>query len=286
MGDDRTVEHLSGYPLMISAMVAASLEEVRCRGLEYVLAEAAGPWEGVIEAPVRPHPSMRSRFLRALRSEAQGNLQGLTIIASSHDAFAKGSGQMASRGPGLLGATLATRFWRVFFLPSELHAARDIIAYHMSRPAESYAEARKNLQAIREAAEAGEMGILTAIAHPDYFSFIVRPMMGDLHRGMGDLALAVAAYRAERSAYPSRPEDLVPDYITEIPTDPFANAPIRMQAVEGGLALCSDGPQPGDSPPGSRYRGSVYFYVGQAAYREHRVRPAQDERTGGNEAGK
>ncbi|MGC9319211.1 MAG: hypothetical protein ACP5KN_14355 [Armatimonadota bacterium] len=45
-------------------------------------------------------------------------------------------------------------------------------------------------------------------------------------------ALASQAYRADRGAYPESLDRLVPEYLSEVPRDPFADAPLRSAAGE------------------------------------------------------
>ena len=55
------------------------------------------------------------------------------------------------------------------------------------------------------------------------------------------LALMLGACRADQGAYPEALEELSPDYLTDIPLDPFLDEPFRYERTESGYRLYSVG---------------------------------------------
>lgn len=55
------------------------------------------------------------------------------------------------------------------------------------------------------------------------------------------IAFMLAAYRAERGAYPEALDELSPDYLTEIPLDPFLDEPFHYERTATGYRLYSVG---------------------------------------------
>jgi hypothetical protein len=55
------------------------------------------------------------------------------------------------------------------------------------------------------------------------------------------LALALAKYRADRASYPAKLDDLKPDYVREVPNDPFNDAPLHYRPEKDGYLLYSVG---------------------------------------------
>jgi hypothetical protein len=53
--------------------------------------------------------------------------------------------------------------------------------------------------------------------------------------------LAVERYRRTHGRWPASAQDLVPEYLAGVPTDPFDGKPIRMKAVRDGLIIYSIG---------------------------------------------
>lgn len=56
------------------------------------------------------------------------------------------------------------------------------------------------------------------------------------------VALGLAAFKADRGAYPATLADLSPAYLPDVPTDPFTDAPFVYARTEGGYRLYSVGP--------------------------------------------
>jgi acetyl esterase/lipase len=56
------------------------------------------------------------------------------------------------------------------------------------------------------------------------------------------LAFALAAYHADRSAYPEKLADLVPQYVADVPKDIFSDSDLHYRSEGGGYLLYSVGP--------------------------------------------
>jgi hypothetical protein len=59
---------------------------------------------------------------------------------------------------------------------------------------------------------------------------------------LGQVAFALAAYRAEHGAYPTQLAQLSPKHVAAVPEDPFANGPLRYKRTETGCIVYSIGP--------------------------------------------
>jgi hypothetical protein len=146
----------------------------------------------------------------------------------------------------------------------------------MSKPAKTFEEVRRNLTEVVTARESGKLGILSAIAWPDFSRYLVRAIANDASKGLGDLALASMAYKAANGTYPARLEDLRPDYLSKIPMDPSDGQPLKIKHADGGLDLYSMGPGP--ELERDKIEGPIRFYLGHDVYEEYRVKPALEER--------
>jgi len=67
------------------------------------------------------------------------------------------------------------------------------------------------------------------------------------------LALALAAHKAERGAWPKELKDLCPEYVREVPRDRFTSQPIIYKRRDAGYLLYSVGPNMTDD--GGREEG-------------------------------
>jgi hypothetical protein len=264
-------EHLTSFPTLISLMVAIAVDETRISALEYVLAHTSGAGQGLIDLPVTTHSSILHNLSKVMQVEAEGQLQGFTKMAAKND-VGRIMGQSPDDKTGYCayGSTMFTKMWRVFFLPSDLKGGRDIIADNLGKPVKTYEELQKNLKKIDQARDAGEFGILTSIAGPNFFRYVTRSMRYDVLNGLSNLALAATAYKAAEGEYPSRPEDLIPEFLDRIPLDPFNGGSLKIQKIDKGLDLYSQGPGPELK---ADKKGPIHFYLGRNVYNEYRVKP-------------
>jgi type II secretory pathway pseudopilin PulG len=75
---------------------------------------------------------------------------------------------------------------------------------------------------------------------------------GVAYSSLGQVALALAAYRAEHGTYPTQLAQLSPKYLAAIPEDPFADGPLRYKRTKTGCVVYSIGPNGKDDGGASR----------------------------------
>lgn len=61
-------------------------------------------------------------------------------------------------------------------------------------------------------------------------------------RRLARLGIALASYRVERGAWPTSLDPLVPDFIDEIPADPYDGMPLRYALLDGQASVWTIGP--------------------------------------------
>jgi hypothetical protein len=270
---DKMAGHFRHCPLLISFMVGGAVDKGRIAGLEYVLARAGRSKLKQIEFPVEVPSSVLSDYWRSFQVEAQGQLQGFAHIAG--DKHYRSIFNINAPGPVFLIDTLATSLWRVFFLPSDLKGAKRI-ATIWTQDAKSFDDIDNYAMQINDDFEAGKFGILTSIATPNYSTYGLRAMQIDARSRLAVLALAITAFKNDTGAYPTKLEDLVPNYLDQVPSDPFnPQQPLQMKPIDGGLDLLSVGPDQTAKLPDS---GPIHFYLGREAYEKLRLEPAKEER--------
>ncbi|MBN1848941.1 MAG: hypothetical protein JW932_10185 [Deltaproteobacteria bacterium] len=262
---EKMAEHLYGYPILISVLAASALETIQYETLENILSGESRPINHFMNIPIRAHPSIRGHFTRALHMEAYAGLHLLVSVSLSTDIFKTDDPRWdSSTLPTTMRSELPTIWWRVFILPSEIRAAKDIITREMTKPVESYKALEEHLNAIYDAAESGKMSIFTGISAPSYGAYVSRAMSRDAMKGLYDLALALTSYQTITGRYPNHLEDLVPKYIDRIPVDPFDDTPLKMKSISGGLDLYSIGPE--QKTDSGKTREAIHFYLGREAY--------------------
>ena len=84
-------------------------------------------------------------------------------------------------------------------------------------------------------------GILSGLLLPASYKAMYAALDGDATRGLVRLAVAAAAYKAKHGKHPEKLAELVPEFLPEVPTDPYDGRPIRLRREEGGVVLYSVG---------------------------------------------
>ena len=273
---ERMADHFRSFPELLSFRYALRLENIRYRALEYILAQKLAPHENLVDVLINAYPSVFEDVIAFCRMEALDNLQSAAENFSHINTFLNWTFKSLFSASTSISQTVEGTYFRVFLGPSEIRAVKDVFFYWMSKEADSYEVLQANMNAISEANKSGEWGLLFFTYFPLAFDRVHRAMRCDVHRGLCDLAMAVTAYRARNNSYPTRLEELVPEYIDRIPVDPFDGKPLKMKSVEGGLDLYSVGSEKEDE-----YHDKIepiHFYLGRDAYEKFRIKPALEEK--------
>ena len=269
------------------------LDSIRTAGLEYVLAHSSPSKRMLVNTPVRRSASVKPHFLNAFRVSEASELQffasfGMDALGAMnrYHAFYNFKAQpvffQIINHIKWIG-TPFNRFYRVFFAQADLESFPQKWAKTLELAGKPYPQAQNDLHAWEKSYETELCGPYTKFSlgcnGMDAIKYEIQIMNRmEACRGLTDLALAATAYRVARGHYPSRLEDLVPDYIEDIPFDPFDGKPMKMKALDGSLDLYSVGPDPKDLEEGSRWGGPIHFYIGREAYEKYRVEPAKLKR--------
>jgi hypothetical protein len=110
----------------------------------------------------------------------------------------------------------------------------------------------------------GAPGLIASLALPhDVALYLQQVTEADtLHRLMR-IAFAITRYRAKYDKQPSNLEELVPEFLTHVPLDPFDNKPLRMKKVSAGSIIYSVGPnmEDNDGQEGTTEHDDIVFRV-------------------------
>jgi hypothetical protein len=244
-------------PILLSLLMAASLDRIGLQTLEDLLARAP-PRPGdlalvSLDGPVSYH----QRFERALQLEEA--VWGLTSFAMagtdiSSEWYRQLVGQTQEQD--LTPVLLSSSIWRVFFLPDDLAHYRRVMKRMQKLAALPYHVAHPHFEEVENSFRTEQQGVITRLLTP---SARVADAVAeaDARRQLGRVALAVTGYRLKQKKYPDKLEDLVPEYLAQVPLDPFDGMPLRGKRVGDDLVLFSigrdqkdDGGVPWDSTKG------------------------------------
>ncbi|MFH1092205.1 MAG: hypothetical protein V1742_11620 [Pseudomonadota bacterium] len=262
---NRMTQHLQEQPGMLPLMYSFAMDSSRIKTLEYILAAAPEATADWITLPVHVSKSMRHELRESLFIERTASLQVFSII-----------GLDTSKELDIFNYGFIRSFWRVFLFPNDVASTRrqfDEWLRWVDRP---YYKVSRQIMAMRDLMEKKPSGYLTSFFYISYERLMLNTAQRDAQRGLSELALAITAYKAAEGKYPPTLNSLVPQYMAELPLDPFDGTPLKAKILEGGLDLFAQGPGK-DEPTLYSLKGPIHFYLGQAVYQKYRVEPAIKE---------
>jgi hypothetical protein len=228
-------------PLLIDLITAAAIEKVGTKALEAVLRLAPAKAEDLARLQVGPGETFRERLVRALAMEEAWGMAVFALLATGG-----GGGSSDIReafGMDAFGeAILNSPLYRIFFLEDDLASYRRhlrTMRENAAKPGPAMLEGfEKHERGIR-ATRGG--GVLAGLLLPAAVRCSYLALDGDANRDLVRLAVACTAYKAKHGKYPEKVAGLAPEFVVEVPLDPYDGRPLRLRRVKGGVVLYSIG---------------------------------------------
>jgi len=266
--------HVATEPLLISGLVSMAIENIASSTLEAVLVDAK-PAPGDF-AGWQPDDSFS--FRRALRRSMAGEEAcGMSAFAmlggdSESETFFRYNGLNPDTAAPVVGP-----YWRVFLLADDLSVYHSQMKMLREMADQDYPTARTNLDALDLRHRTQRLGLISEMMLPMLSRAFNTFVRAETSHRLADVAVAVAAYRAKNGKYPARPQELVPEFIADMPIDPYDNKPLRMIPNGSGVTLYSIGEDMQDGG-GAVYdfeHGDVLFNIGTGAPAQQAGQPPQ-----------
>ena len=128
-------------------------------------------------------------------------------------------------------AMLDSAVYRVFFLEDDLAAYRRhmrTMRDNAAQPAPAVLDGFDEHEQVIRATRGG--GILAGLLLPAAYKVLYAALDGDATRGLVRLAVAAAAYKAKHGKHPEKLAELVPEFLPEVPPDPYDGRPLRLKS--------------------------------------------------------
>jgi hypothetical protein len=229
------------FPLLIDLLTAAVIERVGAAALEDVLAAAPAKADDLGRLKLSPGDPFQPYLRRVFAMEEAWGMAAIAMIATGR---ADGSPEVREQtGLGPWGeAPFALAMYRVFFLEEDLAAYRRhlrTMREHAARPApqmlDGFAEHERQIKSNRGG------GILAGLLLPAAYRLMFAALDADAVHALARTAVAAAAYKAKHGKHPERLGELVPEFLPEVPADPYDGRPVRLRRADGGLVFYSLG---------------------------------------------
>lgn len=253
---ERMAAHVGAQPILVAALVAISLDTIASSALEGILATATPTAADLAPLQKEKLFIVERVMYRALKGE---EAFGLTMFADvgdgasdvfTLDAFVSDTESANSNLKYL------TSPWRVFL------AADDVASYrrYMEKLRKSVGqntEARmhnkislkdglENARQLQADISMSPGGPLTRLLPPSITRIVENMVRAEARQRLTKLAVAFAAYHARNKQWPDQPGALVPEFLPEIPLDPFDDKTMRVKKTGNKILLYSVGPKQTD----------------------------------------
>jgi hypothetical protein len=234
-------------PLLISALVRTAIQVVAVEDLERILAQgepAAATLENLQK--LLEDEAAQPLLLIGFRGERAGvhhmcsNLEAGEVSFSQLDSF----GNQSKKEPGVWDRV--TDFFAVDVIMTDhiwllkLHTEAVRIA---EGPVEHYGPLYKQLAATVHEAP----GPLAKLMSRGVTKVPPAVQRGQAHLRCAIVALAAERFRRNNKRWPNSLQELVPNYLARVPTDPFDGAPLRLGKHKEGVVVYSVGPDGKDN---------------------------------------
>ncbi|HYG74047.1 MAG TPA: hypothetical protein VEK08_03495 [Planctomycetota bacterium] len=226
--------HMMGEPLLISGLVSVAMANIGDLTLEGVL-RTRTPSAQDLAPLVNDTISFYPRALRrCLMTEQAFGLSAFAMLSGDQDA------KLVYQSIGLRGEldSVVGPLWRVFLLSDDLHSYRKYMNELRNAAMQNYKAYKPRID---QGARRIEGGILTHLIAPALDRVQVSFLRAEALQRLSEMGVAVAAYRANNGKFPASLEALTPEYLAEIPNDPFDEQPLRYAPAADGVVLYSVG---------------------------------------------
>jgi type II secretory pathway pseudopilin PulG len=129
---------------------------------------------------------------------------------------------------------------RVFVMPSDMRAYQQYMESCQARAEQPFANTTER---DREATStAAHHGLLTSIIVPALDRFLFQAAHAQASHAAAYVGVAADRYRLDHGTFPPSLDALVPQYLDDVPLDPFDNAPLKFRLRGGDFLVYSIGP--------------------------------------------
>jgi hypothetical protein len=228
--------HTRSAPLIVSVLVAASIDAMAAAALEETLASNRPKAEDLAVLTIEESAPYERSMARAFRMEEAFVLGFFSTATGDPEALRE-----VNAAPSYAMEPFAS-IWRVFLLPDDIASYRRAMQQYAKWTARPYGEAHADWEKWEQEFRSKEAGLFTRMLVPALSGAAKATAEADARHQLACTALAVEKYRAKTGQPPDRLDKLVPDYLDAIPKDPFDGKPLRMAVSQSGILLYSVGP--------------------------------------------
>lgn len=229
---DRMAAQIGTGPFLIAGLLVCALEDISTQTLERVLATAVPSSADLTVMPAENPVNLNRIFHRSLKGEEALALSAFSVFAD---------GRMSDREFTELKLNYLAPIWRVFLMPDDVQAYESFIAPLVKNSKDPLMKLRVDARESESHYRAFKCNLMTSMTAPALQRSVTHFTRTQARQRLSQLALGVAAYQAKHAKLPENLEALVPEFIPEIPNDPFTETPLHFKKKDDRILLYSAG---------------------------------------------
>ena len=270
-------------PIIVCSLVQIGIDALGVKTLETVLPHVNRA-DDLQRLQIGDVDAARRQARRSLTGEEAFGLSIFSDLASDRLTMSGLLGAARAQGPNPNTADIPPlpMLLRIFVMPSDVLAYKQYLEYCRDQVQEPFTPTTIE-QAGNGATKAARHGLLTSIIVPSLQRYMERVVMDEALRATALTAIAVDRYRLDHGGtIPARLDVLAPQYIDDVPFDPFDGHPLRYVVGNDQAMIYSIGPDLRDNGGAAldeqKKTGDVVFVVKAAANAQTRPLSATPER--------
>ena len=234
----RVADHAGRAPTLVNALVSIAVESMAVKNVEELLPALTSQQQVVrlkLDDPDRIARVMR----RGLVGEEAAGIATFSDLIDGRLDVASLTNTAAFNGP--TPASTGGAFVRLALLGNDVDDYRETMASFRGLLAKPFYEIQPELRNLDHRILHAR-GFLTTILMPGLTPCLSKSAQLAAELECARLAVLATDYRIAKGELPPTLQSLMPDYLTELPLDPFDGKPLRMKRTADELVIYSIGP--------------------------------------------
>jgi type II secretory pathway pseudopilin PulG len=229
----RMSQHLDRAPFEALVYRAIGINSATIKVLEEMIPAMQTPQQ-LQRVKLNDPKRTRRTLQRVLPAEEAMGLSTICAIANGSIDLKAVTGEHSPNPGGLS--------YRLFFFSDDVAAYQQAFEHHREFLLKPYHEVASGQPGRPDwVYDLARRSLLTSVIFPSFSGTFERVAMDEAQLQNAQLALAAARFRLDHGQLPTNIGDLVPNYIAEIPTDPFDGKPMRYKKTDEEAVFYSVG---------------------------------------------
>lgn len=229
-------------PGIISSLVQIGIDAIGVKTLQAVVPHLKGA-EELRRLRMGDVDAARRQARRSLRGEEAFGISVFSDLASGRLTLSALLGDARPRGPNPDFADIPPIpiLLRIFVMPSDVQAYKQYLERCREQVQEPFTPATVE-DASASGFTAARHGLLTSVIMPALHRYLERVVLDEALRAGALTGIAIDRYRLDHGAFPPTLDALSPQYLDEVPRDPFDGHLLRYIVHNGEALVYSIGP--------------------------------------------